>query len=58
MPVWLQNESAWIAIGVSLVFVVAGWVMHRVFLSILKNPAPASATRPNPPDTPNAEPEK
>ena len=40
MPVWLQNEGAWIAIGVSLFFVVAGVVMHRVFLRILKAPQP------------------
>ena len=37
-PAWLQNEGAWIAIGVSVVFVVAGVVMHRVFLRVLKNP--------------------
>jgi hypothetical protein len=56
MPVWLQNEGAWIAIGVSLVFLVAAWVMHRVFLRILKNPVPT--TLPDSPDTPNAKPEK
>jgi hypothetical protein len=38
MPVWLQNEGAWIAIGISLVFVMAGWGMHRVFVRILKSP--------------------
>lgn len=57
MPVWLQNEGAWIAMGVSLVFVVAGWVMHRVFLRILKNPAPPLASQ-NSPDTPKAESKK
>ncbi len=36
-PAWLQNEGAWIAIAVSVAFVLAGVVMHRVFLSILKN---------------------
>ncbi|WP_439114771.1 hypothetical protein [Hydrogenophaga sp.] len=55
MPVWLQNEGAWIAIGISLVFVVAGWVMHRVFLRILKNPAPSPEPVPNPTNTPHAE---
>lgn len=40
MPVWLQNEGAWIAIGVSLFFIVAGVVMHRVFLRVLKSPPP------------------
>ena len=42
VPAWLQNEGAWIAIGVSLLFVVAGLVMHRVFVKVLKQPAPMS----------------
>lgn len=33
----LNNVEAWIAIGVSLSFVAAGVVMHRVFIKILKN---------------------
>lgn len=40
MPVWLQNEGAWIAIGVSLSFIATGFVIHRVFLRILKAPPP------------------
>jgi hypothetical protein len=40
MPVWLQNEGAWIAIGVSLVFIVAGVVMHRVIKNVLQTPQP------------------
>ena len=40
MPAWLQNEGAWIAIGVSLLFIVAGVVMHRVIVKVLKAPAP------------------
>jgi len=55
MPVWLQNEGAWIAIGISLVFVLAGWVMHRVFVRILKNPAPPLASAPSPANIPHAE---
>ena len=35
-----NDPGAWIAIGVSLLFVVAGVVMHRVFMKILKTPAP------------------
>jgi hypothetical protein len=52
MPVWLQNEGAWIAIGISLVFVVVGWFMHRVFVRILKSPVPPSAPAPHPSHTP------
>lgn len=44
MPVWLQNEGAWIAIGASLFFIVAGIVMHRVFLRILKASPPHQPT--------------
>jgi hypothetical protein len=40
MPAWLQNDGAWIAIGVSLCFIAAGFVMHRVFLRILKASPP------------------
>lgn len=36
MPVWLQNDGAWIAIGVSLIFIVAGVVMHRVIKQVLQ----------------------
>jgi hypothetical protein len=31
-----QDPDTWIALGVSLVFVIAGIVMHRVFVRILK----------------------
>lgn len=44
MPAWLQNEGAWIALGVSLFFLVAGFVMHRVFVRVLKNPPPPPPT--------------
>ncbi|HMN92892.1 MAG TPA: hypothetical protein PKC60_06630 [Hydrogenophaga sp.] len=40
MPVWLQNEAAWIAIGVSGLFMVAAVVMHHVIVKVLKTPAP------------------
>ncbi len=33
----LQDEGAWIAIGISVLFLVAAFVMHRVFVQILKN---------------------
>ena len=49
MPPVLQNEGAWIAIGVSLVFVIAALVMHRVVVKILKDPPgdpPAGLTHP------------
>lgn len=32
-----QGEGAWIALGVSALFIVVGLVMHRIFINILKN---------------------
>ena len=32
-----QNTDAWIALGVSVLFIVVGLVMHRIFINILKN---------------------
>ena len=35
-----QDPGTWIALGVSAFFVVAGFVMHRVFVRVLKTPEP------------------
>ncbi|MCM2341468.1 hypothetical protein [Rhodoferax sp.] len=32
----LHTDGAWIAIGVSVLFIVAGLVLHRVFVNVLK----------------------
>ncbi|MBT9508345.1 hypothetical protein [Rhodoferax sp.] len=37
MAALLQGEGAWIALGVSALFIVVGLVMHRIFINILKN---------------------
>lgn len=37
MAALLQVEGAWIALGVSALFIVVGLVMHRIFINILKN---------------------
>ncbi len=34
-----HDKGAWIAVGVSALFVVVGLVMHRIFVRILKNGA-------------------
>lgn len=34
-----NDEGAWIAIGISVLFLVAAFIMHRVFMKILKGPA-------------------
>ncbi|MDO5289606.1 MAG: hypothetical protein Q4F13_08235 [Pseudomonadota bacterium] len=35
-----QDEGVWIALGVTLISLVAAFVMHRIFIKILKQPAP------------------
>ena len=35
-----QDEGTWIALGVTLITLVAAVVMHRVFVKILKQPPP------------------
>ncbi|MDQ7747251.1 hypothetical protein [Hydrogenophaga pseudoflava] len=45
MPVWLQNEGAWIALGVSVLFIVAGVVMHRVIKKVLQTPQPEESQK-------------
>lgn len=32
-----RDPGTWIALGVSALFVIAGFVMHRVFVKIWKN---------------------
>lgn len=41
-----RDPGAWIALGVSLVFIVAGFVMHRIFVKILKNGSPEPSVPP------------
>jgi hypothetical protein len=42
--VW-NNPEAWIAVGVSVLFLVAAVVMHRVIVRVLKNESPPSDTK-------------
>ncbi len=35
-----NNPEAWLAIGVSVGFLIAGVVIHRVFVNVLKNEPP------------------
>lgn len=42
----LDTDGAWIAIGISVFFIVVGWAMQRVFVRILKNDTPISDAPP------------
>ena len=35
-----SDPGTWIALGISALFLVVGWAMHRVFVKVLKAPPP------------------
>ena len=35
-----HDEGAWIALGISALFLVVAFAMHRVFVNVLKSGAP------------------
>ena len=41
-----RDTGIWIALGISALFVVVAFVMHRVFLKILKNGSVEPSTSP------------
>ncbi len=45
MPAWLQNEGAWIALGVSVLSIIAGVVMHRIIKKVLQTPQPEESQK-------------
>ena len=38
-PFW-RDEGTWIALGVSALFLLVAWVMHRVIVNVLKSGMP------------------
>ena len=47
-----RDPGAWIAIGISVLFLLVAWVMHRVIVKVLKAPPPTQeAAARKPPDT-------
>lgn len=38
-----RDPGTWIALGVSALFIVAGLVMHRIFMRVLKAPESQAA---------------
>ena len=45
-PLW-QDEGTWIALGVTALTLVAAFVMHRVFVKILRAPPPDEGKEPS-----------
>ncbi|MGE8373723.1 MAG: hypothetical protein ACN6N5_00100 [Diaphorobacter nitroreducens] len=38
-PIW-NDPATWIVLGVSLLFIVVGIVMHRIIMKVVRGPAP------------------
>ena len=47
-----RDTGTWIALGVSVLFILAGVIMHRLFVQILKNGSVEPSTPPVGPDKP------
>ena len=47
-----RDTGTWIALGVSALFIGAGFILHRVFVKILKTGSPEPSTSPAGPATP------
>lgn len=53
----LDTDGAWLAIGISVFFILVGVVMKRVFVKVLKNSEAASASQHATSDASNPVPE-
>ncbi|MDD2609972.1 MAG: hypothetical protein PHX60_09810 [Giesbergeria sp.] len=51
-PIW-QDPGTWIVLGISLLFLVVGWAIHRSILKVMRSPStappPAPGQKPPPP---------
>lgn len=45
-PIW-SDAGTWIVLGISLLFIVVGLVMHRVIVKILRAPADDATNKEN-----------
>ena len=54
-PIW-HDAGTWIVLGISLLFIVVGAVMHHTIMKVVRAPAPEAAPAPAavtaPPATP------
>ncbi len=50
-PIW-NDPSTWIVLGVSLLFLVVGIVMHRIIMKIVRTPPPEDVAAAKPPAAP------
>ena len=46
-PIW-NDPATWIVLGVSLLFIVVGIVMHRIIMKVVRGPAPPTQVHKGP----------
>ena len=44
-PIW-HDSGTWIVLGISLLFLVVGLVMHRIIMQVMRGPPPEATTAP------------
>jgi len=44
-PIW-HDAGTWIVLGISLLFIVVGVVMHHIIMKVVRAPAPEAAPAP------------
>jgi hypothetical protein len=51
-PIW-QDPGTWIVLGISLLFLLVGWAIHRTIIKVMRSPSteppPATSQAPTPP---------
>ena len=52
-PIW-HDAGTWIVLGISLLFIVVGAVMHHTIMKVVRAPAPEAAPAPAAPAAPAA----
>ena len=45
-PIW-SDAGTWIVLGISLLFIVVGIIMHRVIMKVLRAPADDASNKEN-----------
>ncbi|SER11788.1 hypothetical protein [Giesbergeria anulus] len=44
-PIW-QDSGTWIVLGISLLFLVVGAIMHRTIMKVVRTPPPPDSAPP------------
>ena len=50
-PIW-QDPGTWIVLGISLLFLLVGWAIHRTIMKVVRSPSTEPSTPSNQDPTP------